>query len=392
MHHLGLVGILTCLSALAFLWHHRRRNALPYPPGPPPMWLIGNMMDIPSSFPWLRFSEWGAKYGEITYMKLLGQPIVILNTLDACKELLEKRGATTAGRPYSVILDLMGLVKAVKQHHPIHELYISELIKRLLDPSADFRFVPKYFPGANFRRYAANISELAARHTALYYDEVKNAVATGTAPPSFVSNCLDAQASGGVKSPLASRQQDEDALAWAASSMYRVLQTEQAVFKFLTAMQLYPEIQRKAQDELARVVGKERTPTVEDRDSLPNLSLHAEDGSPIDRPDEFIPERFISEKVSRPINPDEICPGRHVAHDILFLMITGMLSTCWISGPVDENGKEMPLHVEWTGKGSVSYPQPVHPRFTARSAMERRLRGEERERWAAAQVGRPLPA
>lgn len=508
MGHTALVlVVLGCLSVLALVRHRRRVKSLPYPPGPAPTWLLGNIKDIPSSSPWLRFSEWAIKYGDITYVTLLGQPIVILNSLEACKELLEKRGATTAGRPYSVILGLMGLLKGVTQHqdtarwryqrklthsafgpqavknyHPIHELHVAKLIKRLVDPSSDcvaevrlaigkiifaityglpidkhfdefrriteavgeaftganipgrylvdsipiLRHVPESFPGAYFRRYAAYISGLAALSTAFYYDEVKNELATGNAPPSFVSNCLSAQAAGEVRSQLASREEEEDALAWAASSMYRAgtITTEQVVVKFLTAMQLYPDIQRKAQAELARVVGTQRMPTVADRDSLPyvnavileslrwhvaitlgvphrtakdevykgyfiprnttilfnawNLSLQAEDGSAIDNPEEFIPERFLSGTSTRPINPDEyafgfgrrICLGRHIAHDILFLLISGILSSLWISKPAGEHGEDVPLHIEWSGNSSVSYPSPVHPRFVARLPTE----------------------
>ncbi|EJD49819.1 O-methylsterigmatocystin oxidoreductase [Auricularia subglabra TFB-10046 SS5] len=509
MDRLALFSLLTLLTAVVLVVWRRRQNVLPYPPGPRPKWIIGNIMDMPSSSPWLRFSEWGAQYGEITYLNLFGRHTVILNSLEACRELLEQRGANTGGRPFRVMLDLMGLGKpiqgmtqhqdtarwryqrrlaysafgpqAVKNYHPIHELHVAQFVKRVLDPAADcvaevrlaigkimfavtyglpvedyfdeflrineivgeaffrttvpgrylvesfpiLRYVPKWFPGADFKRYAAYISELAERQANLYYDEVKHRVATGTAPPSFVSNSLSAQASGDVKSPLASRQENEDTLAWAASTMYRAATTttEQTIFKFLTAMQLHPEIQRKAQQELERVVGTGRLPTIEDRGSLPyvnavimeslrwhasltigiphrtikddsykgyflpkntniifnawNLSRHAEDDSPLDNPDEFIPERFLSEKVTRPIDPQEytfgfgrrICPGRHIANDIIFLMISGILSTLWISKPVDEHGNEIPLRVEWTGKDSVSYPEPVKPTFKPRSPL-----------------------
>ena len=37
-------------------------------------------------------------------------------------------------------------------------------------------------------------------------------------------------------------------------------------------MVLYPEAMRKAQEELDRVVGKERLPSIEDKDSLPYVS------------------------------------------------------------------------------------------------------------------------
>lgn len=35
------------------------------------------------------------------------------------------------------------------------------------------------------------------------------------------------------------------------------------------AMSLYPEVQRKAQEEIERVIGTDRLPTFDDRDNLP---------------------------------------------------------------------------------------------------------------------------
>ena len=40
---------------------------------------------------------------------------------------------------------------------------------------------------------------------------------------------------------------------------------------FFLAMTLYPDVQKKAQDELTRVIGAERLPTFEDHDSLPYI-------------------------------------------------------------------------------------------------------------------------
>lgn len=37
---------------------------------------------------------------------------------------------------------------------------------------------------------------------------------------------------------------------------------------FVLAMTLYPEVQRKAQEEIDRVVGRDRTPTFKDFDAL----------------------------------------------------------------------------------------------------------------------------
>ena len=36
-------------------------------------------------------------------------------------------------------------------------------------------------------------------------------------------------------------------------------------------MSLYPEVQKKAQEELDRVIGRDRLPELDDRDSLPYI-------------------------------------------------------------------------------------------------------------------------
>ena len=41
---------------------------------------------------------------------------------------------------------------------------------------------------------------------------------------------------------------------------------------FMLAMLAYPDVQKKVQDELDRVVGRDRMPTFADRDDLPYLN------------------------------------------------------------------------------------------------------------------------
>ena len=48
-------------------------------------------------------------------------------------------------------------------------------------------------------------------------------------------------------------------------------QTVSANCSFYLAMTLYPEIQRRAQEELDRVIGTERLPTFSDRKNLPYI-------------------------------------------------------------------------------------------------------------------------
>jgi hypothetical protein len=52
-----------CLATHYYL--KARRTTTPFPPGPQGHWLVGNLMDIPSQFAWLKFSDWKEQYGTI---------------------------------------------------------------------------------------------------------------------------------------------------------------------------------------------------------------------------------------------------------------------------------------------------------------------------------------
>ena len=43
---------------------HNWRQRQKLPPGPAGWPVIGNLLEMPISHPWLRFAEWGAKWGE----------------------------------------------------------------------------------------------------------------------------------------------------------------------------------------------------------------------------------------------------------------------------------------------------------------------------------------
>ena len=49
------------------------------------------------------------------------------------------------------------------------------------------------------------------------------------------------------------------------------VQTAFTMFWFMLGMIAYPEVQKKCQEELDRVIGRSRMPTLADRDSLPYI-------------------------------------------------------------------------------------------------------------------------
>ncbi|PPQ83216.1 Dimethyrltryptamine 4-hydroxylase (PsiH) [Psilocybe cyanescens] len=90
----------------------RRIKRSRLPPGPPgiPIPFIGNMFDMPSESPWLIFLQWGQEYQtDIIYVDAGGTDMIILNSLEAITDLLEKRGSLYSGRLESTMVnELMG--------------------------------------------------------------------------------------------------------------------------------------------------------------------------------------------------------------------------------------------------------------------------------------------
>ncbi|KIK38430.1 hypothetical protein CY34DRAFT_809316, partial [Suillus luteus UH-Slu-Lm8-n1] len=70
-----------------------------YPPGPRGWPLIGNIQDIPQIKPWLTFAEWGKKYGAISHVKVMGQHIIVLNSVKSTIAMLDKKGTIYSDRP-----------------------------------------------------------------------------------------------------------------------------------------------------------------------------------------------------------------------------------------------------------------------------------------------------
>ncbi|KAJ6575198.1 cytochrome P450 [Mycena capillaripes] len=168
LESLTLISLLCC--TLAYFWSHfasfkSKLAGLPLPPGPKTNWL--GKVDLPRIRPWLTYAQWKDVYGDLIYIRVFGNPILVINSATVASDLLEKRGGKYSSRPIrTMIVELSGwdwLVSAFPygtwwqahrtmfhRHLPpnessivLHPLQIQEthaMCRRLLDNPGEFRY------------------------------------------------------------------------------------------------------------------------------------------------------------------------------------------------------------------------------------------------------------
>jgi cytochrome P450 len=130
------------------------------------------------------------------------------------------------------------------------------------------QYIPDWFPGANFKRIAKEWKGVNDYLHTKPYDTVKAEMAAGTHPGSVTSRLLTVR----DDEPLTT--EEEDRIKWVVGAIYSggADTTVSALTTFVLAMVLYPDAQRKAQEEIDRVVGTDRFPLISDRERLPYVT------------------------------------------------------------------------------------------------------------------------
>ncbi|KDQ06957.1 hypothetical protein BOTBODRAFT_167514 [Botryobasidium botryosum FD-172 SS1] len=104
-----LSAILSILLApLYYLCKPVKSRGLPLPPGPRPDFIIGNARHLAAKSPWLQYTAWKEKYGNIMHLEALGTHVIVLNSYKAMHDLLNSK-PIYADRHTSMMADtLMG--------------------------------------------------------------------------------------------------------------------------------------------------------------------------------------------------------------------------------------------------------------------------------------------
>ena len=144
------------------------------------------------------------------------------------------------------------------------------------------RFVPSWFPATGWKRELSRMrgtldevltkpinfvkEQLVGNHLNVLFCMLTGASqAAGTAQPSFVASQL--------QRPDWNETRERDMLAWSAEALYTggADTSISIAYSFLLAMLLFPEVQKKGQEEIDSVCG-DQLPTWADRERLPYVS------------------------------------------------------------------------------------------------------------------------
>ncbi|KAH9945705.1 cytochrome P450 [Amylocystis lapponica] len=302
----------------------------------------------------------------------------------------------------------------------------------LVDYIPQLVHVPSWFPGAGFKRQASEWKDSVVAMIDAPVDVVKQAMAEGRAAPSMVLSLLNSLHEGDDNSEKEKIYREAAAAAWVGqlrvahsvlhTNAYVLAGTDPTVATLATlilALLLFPEVQRKAQEELDRVVGSNRLPDLSDQPALPYITaiiketlrwhpteplvaahmlsaedvykgyripasshvvgnawamLHDENIYP--EPSAYRPERFLtSDGQLDPAAQDpevafgfgrRICPGRHMAMLSMWLTAASVLSTFTLAKPLDGDGNVIEPREEYSDD-LLACPLPFKCSFKPRS-------------------------
>ncbi|KAI0260510.1 cytochrome P450 [Gloeopeniophorella convolvens] len=117
---LGALVVLPATILLLLLVRHVRgpHLAAPLPPGPKGLPFIGNVLQMPQTNEWETFREWGQKWGDVLHFRLFGTEYILVNSLDAAVNMLDRKSTIYSDRPRMVMLgELMGWGRALVLSH-----------------------------------------------------------------------------------------------------------------------------------------------------------------------------------------------------------------------------------------------------------------------------------
>ncbi|KAF8263545.1 cytochrome P450 [Lactarius quietus] len=284
------------------------------------------------------------------------------------------------------------------------------------------KHLPSWVPWFKYEPVASECKELGKRMKNEPIDFVRNSMRNGTAIPSLASEYLqEADRLSGME-----RQQSVEAIKNILASMFQAGSDTaiSSMSSLFLALIMFPEVQKRAQEEIDSVISRDRLPTYDDKPRLPYIEaiskellrwhivtplgvphaltdddvykgyfipkgamvivdawavLHDPERYP--EPEAFNPDRFLNEDGTFRDDPlihlafgagRRICPGRHFVDATLFVVTASVLSVFKVTRPKDKNGIEIPvakLAPESVEGGIAIYPPKFECSITPRDKV-----------------------
>ncbi|KAK5994481.1 Cytochrome P450 monooxygenase CLM2 [Cladobotryum mycophilum] len=298
----------------------------------------------------------------------------------------------------------------------------------MVDVIPALRHLPDDFPGASFKETAKLWKKGVEEVIDTPYSFVRRRMAAGDHRPSFLNRLLEEYSGDGKESTLS--PEEELNIKFAAANMYIGGTTTSAdtLKGLILAMTMFPEVQRKGQEEIDRVIGTDRLPQFEDRDNLPYIEsivketlrwlpigplavphktseemeyngytipsgamimpsiwwfLH--DPAVYRDPSSFDPDRYLEPRNEPDPKPlafgygRRVCPGRYVADASIFILAAQMLSVFNIGRALDSYGREIRPELKVIPgivASVVDFPYKITPRSEQKAELVRRIGSE----------------
>ncbi|KAJ7444582.1 cytochrome P450 [Mycena galericulata] len=295
--------------------------------------------------------------------------------------------------------------------------------ERLIEPGATppvdmiplLKLVPERW--AKWKRDARRVRN---KQRAVYFgflDRMKKRLQSGGANESYMEEVLARQEEFGI---------DEDMIAYLGGGLVEGASIPSSYFhSLILSLVAYPDAQKKAHEEIDRVVGTHRMPTLNDLEHMPYiramiLETHRfrpvaplllpraalvsveyqgyiipkgatifvnawgifHDPALYDNPEEFMPDRYlVTENGTKPgvdardLKPDFIfghgrrnCPGIHLAQNSININVMNLLWAFDFNKDIDASGNPVELDMFASSKGLATGPLPFRCKITPRTS------------------------
>ncbi|CAL1697458.1 unnamed protein product [Somion occarium] len=281
--------------------------------------------------------------------------------------------------------------------------------------------IPTWMPGAGFKRKAFSARKSIVDMQDVPYNMVREQMSLGAARPSITSALVESCIQDGELS-----QYDEDSIKGTSTAIYAAgtETTSNTMNSFILAMVAHPDVYRRLRDEMDRVVGTDRLPDFDDRDSLPylecvikelyrwrvavtlgiphstmqddeyngyhipgkamviaNLWAMSQDTARYPHPGLFLPERYLTATNQEDtLDPRSFvfgfgrrrCPGADFADRNIYLLSANIIATLDISKAKNEFGQEIDPPLNYLS-GFASKAKDFQCSITPRSERAARL-------------------